>query len=389
MKQVNKLVGCILIGSLVSQPLLALEVDREVIPRITLGGRAMATLDGFDWESEPGKDGQINTGDSAVLARFDKRMYTDGVAGAVVGFKESEDTVKFHQLHAFYWNQDFQAKIGLTRLRNTLIEFPLIRDDDFLSMTHVGNASSNDEFDQIYGKQVSFDWFVDKKIQRLGVWAGTRRNGDTFTTAPDGFDSYGAGYVYEQPEDLRYVKWIRHAGILLDSQKVSLPGGDDWLNSIIVGIEFNLNMDPTANWSVGLQAIDNGGVGTVTAADLIGTDAVAKRAQARSRSLVASLRYTGRPKLLTRWQAALTLGYKDYTDVSNATEWSVAPSYVYRLGQGVDLLAQYRHTSYGSALGDFSDNTVQLGVSFSLEAVFNDTIGARDSILNLEHGYIK
>lgn len=389
MKQTSNLIAAVLIGSSVSQPLLALEVDREVIPRITLGGRAMATLDAYDWDTETGKDGEINISDSSVLVRFDKRMYEDGVAGAVVGIKESEDTMRFHQLHAFYWNQNFRAEIGRTRLRNTLIEFPLIRDDDLLSMTHVGNASSNEEFDQLYGRHASLDWFVDRKIQRLGVWAGTRRNGDSFTTAPDGFDSYGAGYVYEQPEDLRYVKWVRHAGILLDRQKVALPGGDDWLNSVIAGIEVNLNMDPTANWSLGVQGISNDGVGTVTAADLTGPDAVAKRAQAASRSLVASLRYTGRPKLLTRWQAALTVGYKDYNDVSDATELSLAPSLFYRLGQGVDLLAQYRHTRFGTALGDATDNTYQLGVSFSLEAMFNDNIGERDSILNLEHGYIK
>ena len=281
-------------------------------------------------------------------------------------------------------------ELGLTRIRNSIIEFPTIRDDDLLSFTHVGNASSNEEFRQLYGKHLALDWFVDRKIQRLGIWSGTRENDDGFD-APDGFDYYGAGYIYEQPEDFRYVKWIRHAGLVYDTQKVRVAGTDEWMGAWIAGIEFNLNMNPLSNWSVGLQGISNEGAGPITAADISYTnpDVVSNQARAKSNSLVASLRYTGRPMLLTRWQTALTVAYKDYSDVNDATQLSVVPNVVYRIGQGVDLLAQYKYTDYSDGLGGGSDNTFQLGVSFSLEAMFNDNIGERDSILNLEHGYIK
>lgn len=375
---------------MVAQQAAALEVDREVIPRMTLGGRVIATVDAVDLDSDPSKKDEINLDDSSVLMRFDKRMYQDGVAGAVVGFRTVEETLKFHQLFAFYWNQDINAEIGLTRIRNSIVEFPTIRDDDLLSYTHVGNASSNEEFDQLYAKHIAFDWFVDRKIQKVGVWTGTRGNESGFN-APDGFDYYGAGYVYEQPEDLLYVKWIRHAGIYYDAQKVRVGGTDEWMGAWVAGIEFNMNMNPLSNWSMGLQAISNEGAGLVTAGDISYTnpDAVSNQARAKSNSLVASIRYTGRPMLLTRWQTALSVAYKDYSDVNEATQWSIVPNVVYRLGQGVDLLAQYKYTNYGNGLGGGSDNTVQLGVSFSLEAMFNDNIGERVSILNLEHGYIK
>lgn len=376
---------------IVAQPIAALEVDREVMPRVTLGGRVIATVDAIDLDSDPTREDEINLDDSSVLMRFDKRMYEDGVAGAVVGFRTFiEEELRFHQLFAFYWNRDFNAEIGLTRIRNTVIEFPTIRDDDLLSYTYVGNASSNREFNQLYGKHVAFDWFVDRKIQKLGVWTGTRENEDGFD-APDGFDYYGAGYTYEQPEDLLYVKWIRHAGLVYDTQKVRVAGSDEWMGAWVAGVEFNLNMNPLSNWSTGLQAISNEGEGPITAADISYTnpDGVSNRARAKSNSLVASLRYTGRPMLLTRWQTALTVAYKDYSDVNDATQMSIIPNVVYRLGQGVDLLAQYKYTDYGDGLGGGSDNTFQLGVSFSLEAMFNDNIGERDSIINLEHGYIK
>ena len=368
---------------------VALEVDREVLPRVTLGGRVIATVDANNLDSEPLKEDEINLDDSSVLMRFDKRMYDKGVAGGVVGFRDVEENLKFHQLFTFYWNQDINAELGLTRIRNSIVEFPIIRDEDLLSYTHVGNASSNEEFDQLYGKHVSLDWFVDKKIKKVGIWIGTRGNEEGFD-APDGFDSYGAGYVYEQPEDLRYVKWIRHAGLYYDRQKVRVGSSDEWMGAWIAGIEFNLKMNPVNNWSLGVQAISNEGTGTITAADLSYTnpDAISNQARAKSNALVVGLRYTGRPMLLTRWQAALTAAYKDYSDVNDAAQWSIVPNVVYRLGQGVDLLAQYKYTDYENGIGGGSDNTIQVGVSFSLEALFNDNIGERDSIINLEHGYI-
>ena len=165
-----------------SGSVMALEVDREVLPRITLGGRLITTLDS-DYE---GTGAGINMGDSAIAARFDKRMFENGVAGAVLGIKEDGGSAKFNQMHVFFWNQDFEVLAGRTRLPNTLVEFPLIRDDDMMPMTHVGNASSNDEYDQTYGKVFSVDWVLDRKNQKLGAWAGTRRNDSTFVGAADG-----------------------------------------------------------------------------------------------------------------------------------------------------------------------------------------------------------
>lgn len=390
MKRVTNLVlsGALLVGPFHTG--VALEVDREVLPRTTVGGRVIATLDAVDNDSTGENETEINTEDSAVLVRFDKRMYETGVAGAIMGVKENEGEVAFHQLQAFYWNRDFNSSIGRMVLRNSLLEFPIIRDEDLLTYTHVGNGSSNIEFDQRYGDQLTFDWIFDRKIQKLGVWAATQRD-EPGIPAPGGLNTYGLGYVYELPEDLWYVKRVRHAGVLVDRQKVTTSTGDEWMNAVVGGAEFNLNMNPTSNWSMALQTIANEGVDGITASDIASgnPNAVANRARASSTALVVGLRYTGRPHLLTRYQGALTLAYKDYRDIPDATQWSVVPNFIYRIGQGVDLLAQVKYTDFSSGLGGGSDTTAQIGIAFSLEATFNDNIGERDSILNLEHGYIK
>jgi len=368
---------------LLTQPLLALEVDRDVMPRMTLGGRIMSTVDLLELDSEPKPDG-INLADSSLLLRFDKRTFIDGVAGAVLGLAENDEKLlRFHQLNTFYWNRNYRLELGRTRLRSTLLEFPLLRDDDLLDYTHVGNVSSNAEADQIYGEHASFDWFLNQKIQKLSAWAGTRNNGQDIN-APNSLDSYGFGYVYQQPEDLRYVEWIRHAGVLVDRQKLRVTNDTEWLTAIVAGIEWNLNMHPAANWSAATQMIVNNGIDNTTQVDTI-----MARARTKSTTFVTSVRYTARPKLLTRWQAAITFAYKDYADVSAASQWSIVPSFVYLIGQGIDVFGQVKYTDYDTGLGGGSDTAIQIGMAFSLEAMFNDSIGERDSILNLEHGYIQ
>lgn len=370
---------------LLAQPVMALEVDREVMPRISIGGRIISTVDVVDYDSAPNAKSEINIDDSVLLTRFDKRLYGGGVAGATLGMREDDNAVQFHEANVFYWNQNMQATIGQTRLRNTVIEFPTLRDEDLLTYSHVGNASSNDELQQIYGKQLSFDWIFDQKDQMLGVWAGSRD--DEVGLGSDGFDSHGVTYTYEISEDLRYVKQLRHAGILIDRQKVNLVN-DEWMTSVVLGAEFNLNLDPQANWSLGLQANVNNGVDGVTVAGLTNLNAVSNQARAKSKALIASLRFTNRPQLLTRWQAALNVAYKDYSDFSNATQVSLIPSFVYSLGQGVDLLGQISYTDFDNNLGGGTDTLAQLGIAFNFDTRFNDNIGERNSILNMEHGYI-
>ena len=374
-------VAATIVATVATTNVFALEVDREVMPRIQLGGQIMASVDVPDFDSDPDAESQLSLADSSLLARFDKRLYGEGVAGATIGFTEREDAAVFHQLNAFYWDRHFSLMMGRTRLRNTLLELPLMRDDDLLEYTHVGNASSDEEFDQIYGTQLSADLLIDGKIQRVGMWAGTRRNGVAYANAPNGFDSVGAGYVYQQPEELRYVKRLRHAGMLVDGQKVETTTGDEWSYALIAGAEANLNIDPRQNWSLAGQTILNRGVS--------GVPTVINLAANESTSVVMSLRFTGRPKLLTRYQAGLTFAFKDYVDINEGSQWSVVSNAFYRLGQGVDLLAQLKYTDYGNGLGGGSDAIVQLGMAFGFDAMFNDSIGKRDSILNLEHGYIQ
>lgn len=370
-----------LVVSMVVPSVHALEVDREVLPRVTLGGRVISTLDFVDLDSHPDAANSIDDEDSNIMVRVDKRLYGDGVAGAVLGFREDEDKVHFGDHYVFFWNRSFEVALGHAPLRNTLIEFPTLRDDDLLSVTHVGNASSNSNFDQTHGDVASLDGFMGAG-HTLGTWVSSRVD-ESAVAGVAGIDTAGVSYIYAPPDVLHYVRRVRRAGVLLDAQKVDAGSETGWMTAWVAGIDFNLNLDPSSNWSMQAQLISVAGEGAVDLTSVRG------RARAESRSLVAAVRYTARPALLTRWQAALTLGYTEFPEVDDAAQWSATPVLVYRLGEGVDVLAQYKHVGHGSDLGGGEDRSVQIGIAFNLDARFNDTIGERNSILNLEHGYIR
>jgi len=378
----------LIISALIVQNIAALEVDREVMPRITIAGRSIITSDTYDYSKDlvTNSNENVNSDDSALLLRFDKHIYgiESGVAGAVIGFKDVENKVIFHQLNAFYWNKSFSFLLGKTRLRNTIIELPTLRDEDLVEYSHVNTTSSNLGFDQLYGTNLEFDWtFLGD--HSIGVWTGTRTNDSANPIAPNGYDTKGLGYDYKPNEDYQYLNRIRHAGLLVDRQRVITAVGEEWMQSTVAGIEFNLNINPLSSWAMGLQSISNNGVDGA-----IDLSTVSTRARAKSNAQVISLRYTHRPKLLTRWQFAIAYASKKYSDITNAQNTSILTNFDYRLGQGVDLIAQIKQTDYSNDINNGNDETqVQFGISFQFDSVFNNTIGERNSILNMEHGYIQ
>lgn len=394
------------------QQAAALEVDREVLPRITAGGRLVATPayiseKGYKTQGDESAN-EIDVSDSSFLLRFDKRIYSNkGVAGAMLGLRKTSsdsdlpDDIFFHQLNAFFWNRDFQTLVGRTRLRNFLQEFPTARDEDLQDYIYVPNATSyaeNEEY-QFYAPQLSFDWFVDRKRNALSLWAASQVETDITgdRTAKTDLNTAGTGWKYAVSEDLRYVERLREAGVFVQYQKVNdeIAGIDDGITSVIAGAAWNLNRNPAANWSMAAQGIYSNGIDNVDVDTIAGTEAQVRAGLRRAKfwSAVVSASFTHRPKLLTRSRSSLTLAYKDFPEGNRASQFSIVPSFVYRLGHVLDLTAQYSYTRWNDGLarltGFEAEQRVLLGLVFGFEQRFNDQIGERDSILNLEHGYIQ
>lgn len=375
--------ACVLSG-----PALALEVDPLVPPEINIGGRALATVNAGDGES------RLDISDSSLLLGFSKYLFNDRRYGfGVVGFKRPADSpdlegeVYFHQLHAGIGGRAFEVKLGRSRLRNSLVAFPTVREDDLLEFTHAGNVLSHaeNEIHQLYGNVAELSVFPARSVSVLvGLSARTEADVSGETRSRDRFNGASVGLAYELPEAIKFDRGVRYAGIMFDSQRVR-EANDERVDVVLAGFTLNLNTNPEGNWVWDLQALHNGGLEGAGAL----TDEV-DRARARSVGVATAVRYISRPYLQTRWQGAVTVGWKDYRDADNASAVAVAPTLLYRLGSQVDWLAQYIYTRnddvLAAAVGREDSHRVFLGLSFGLDYTLNESVGERQSILSLEHG---
>jgi hypothetical protein len=386
-------------GWLVPVTLKAKDIGASVTPRITLGGRLISTLDA-SWKDGEGRSDDntydINVADSSILARFDRRLFDKSIGGAVVGFEfpdpdaDFTDTVFYHQVFAFLWDKYYQVELGRTRLRSSLVEFPTLRDDDLLGFTEVQNGFSNsntEEFHQ-FGNQLALDLFLPEQYLIGTLYVAQRIETEGDGSIRDQFDLNSGGIMFQRnvPDQLKFTGRLRQLGVGWDAQQVDVPE-DNWKHAFLAGAVLNLTVDPRDHWEGLVQVLYGTGAGDTDLTTFRG------RTLAESVSVVAGVRYARSTFQLLRWKAALTAAYKDYLDGGDASKWSVVPTFVYRLGDGVGLSAQYQYTrrsdDLARAVGFDEEHTVQVGLTIDFETIFNDYIGERRSILNLEHGYIR
>ena len=152
-----------LAAALFAAPAMALEVDPNVPPEISLGGRLIATANLSDTERPVGgneSEAALDIADSSILIGASKYLFSAGdyayaVLGLILPEDDSDlpDEIFIHQATVGMGSQDYDLMLGRTRLPNTLVSFPTLRDDDLLAFTHVGNAGANVEAeeDQIFG----------------------------------------------------------------------------------------------------------------------------------------------------------------------------------------------------------------------------------------------
>ncbi|MBM3516572.1 MAG: hypothetical protein FJX56_01555 [Alphaproteobacteria bacterium] len=381
----------------------ALELDPDVPPELSLGGRLLATPSHQATELAGGgsdQDSLIDISDSALLINAAKYLYRDldyGFAtfGLVLPDDDSdfEDGLFVHQLFVGTGGPAGEVLIGRTNLPNTLVQLPTIRDDDLLDYSHVANAHLNAEGEefQVYGGLLSGTAYFGAGRWSLGAALTARAETDlqnladperTSTNAPNG----GAlALRYELPAAVKFDRGLRFAGLLLDVQRAAAVGapGEHWIPAAVAGLAYNLSEDPEASWVVHAQGL------YVAGEDVGGLASAVERAPASRYALAGALTYAARPFLQTRWQAGVAFAWRDFTDRDEAYGVALVPSFAYRLGSGIDLVGQYRfeHSGDGLAAAIGADTTqeVLIGLTFALSGTFNESVGQRGSILELEH----
>jgi hypothetical protein len=380
----------------------ALELDPRVPPEINFGGKMLTTVDFLREDRRAGNaDSNIaqNLSDSSLLFGFSKYLFTDNDYGfAVIGLKlpdhdtDLRDEVYLHQAHAGIGGKRYEIIAGRARLTNTLISFPTARDEDLLSYTHVSNGGSNaraDEY-QIFGGQVKGTYWAGRYWMVSGALiARTETDPADLINNPrkpgSEWNGGSVSFAYDAPEALKVGRGLRFAGITADYQRLNTMGSapKDSKTALITGLTYNVSDDPERTLVFDLQAIADQG------AEVSGLGSRFEQNRAESRAVAAAIRYGHRPWLQTRWFAGAAAGWKKYDDFKDASSFAVAPNWLYRLGSGVDLTAQYIYRKnrgdLAAAAGVDFEHEFVIGLSFAFDATINETVGESRSILGLEH----
>ena len=379
----------------------ALEIDPNVIPEISLGGRMLATVDWMrmtDPAGEVERASALNVSDSSLVLGFSKYLFSDSNYGyAMLGFKTSEDgndlkdDIYFHEMSVGIGGPRYEVQLGRTRLPNTLLSFPTVRDDDLLAFTVVGNGGSNThavEYQQFGGQAAARWWLTPRVSGAVAVTARTQTDLSGTPLSGEDFNGASAMLSYDFPEAMQVRGGFRFIGLTLDYQDLEALGTSpkEKLATTLGAFSYNLGSNPEAEWLLDVQGIVTRGV------EVSGLAEPYQRARAKSQAVVAALRYAHRPNLQTRWQAALTVAWKNYPDFSDARSVALVPNFVWRAGSGVDVLAQYRYVYNGDGLAQATaeqrEQQVLVGLNFNFATTFNESVGDRSDILNFGHNML-
>ncbi|APF20894.1 hypothetical protein [Caldithrix abyssi] len=372
----------------------------QVSPEIQLGARGVMSFN-TDITGNQKTTSVNDFSDTGLLLGFRQKMYNRFRGQLVIGlqFPDADSDlgqVFFHQTFLLLEDQKNVLKMGRSRVRSALIEFPTLRDDDALAFTDVLNPFSSGENteDNQYGNVIELAHIFAQRY-----WLTV--HGEHFTRTPVppatsetdfSLNALGFSFVYMVPETQIWNRpFIQQLGIgfnnfLTDRQGYSNQF-DQTLKNILVSGVFNLKPDPIYFVDARFQVVYNLGFKEIKT---IGNfyDLTRARAAAHFFSLRFLYRKLERPTL----QLALSGGFKVFPDLTQkARQWQVIFNAFYRLGENFDLAFQVQQAQFTGDLKTLygkSETRFQVGLVYSIDQRWNKQFDDRNSLLNLEHGYI-
>jgi hypothetical protein len=372
----------------------------EVSPELQLGARGVMSFN-IDNISNKTTSAVNDFSDSDLLIGFRQKLYSNYRGRMVVGFQfpdaESDlGQVFFHHMFLKLESKSNILKMGRSRVRSALIEFPTLRDDDALHFTDVLNPFSSGENseDNQYGNVLEVAHAFGQRYWLL-------IHGEHFTESPippatseTEFDlnAIGLSFQYRVPESQRWNRGIlNQVGISFNNFLTDRPGYsseiDQALKNVIFSTILNINPDPVHFWDVRHQTIYSPGFDEVNR--LTG---YADLTRARSLAAFTSLRYLYRRLERPAAQLSASFGYRSFPDLTNSTsQMQFVANAFYRLGENFDAGLQFQYGSFRGGLERLfgrDETRIQFALIYSIEQSWNNQFDDRESLLNLEHGYV-
>ena len=370
--------------------------DQSFSPQIELTGVGIASLGTVrttDRQSETG----INFSDSALLIGASQRLYDEAVGSFVLGDLATDSANQGTSKSAAYFTHqsfvDYQSKtlevlIGRTDNKTAhIVDFPTLRGEDLVTLTNPTNPFSNgaNTEEHRYANVASISvnqnlsFFENFHVQHLINSANIGTD--------SGLNSVGASFQYLSPPGLENFTTVPSYGVGYEFIKLdtnSLSG----LSQIYGGATINMNKSVTNLVDLRIQDILSVG------STLTGFQNVTDTFQADSNAAAVAIRYLHKPFGSPSYQVALTGAYKNYLRMNQINSFGFALTGVKTLGQGFDLIGQFQGQSRSSALASYQtpgvnfENTVEVGLAFNFDALFNKHINPRRSLLNQNHQYV-
>ncbi len=376
------------------------QIAAEVTPEFQLGARGVMSLN-TDINNDQSTNTVSDFSDTDLMFGFRQKMYNKLRGQLVIGFQfpdaESDlGQVFFHQTFIKLESRSNILKIGRSRVKTTLLDFPMLRDDDALLLTTVLNPFSDGENseDHQYGNVLEYAHLFGQRYQLRFHAEHFRKVPEVPGTAETDFGLNAVGFImqYRVPESQRWNRTtIQSVSIGTNNFLTDRPGFsseyDQALKNILFGFVINLKPDPVHFWDLRSQTIYNSGFEEVQSIENFGD-----LARAEAIGNYTSIRYLYRKLERPTLQVALLGGYKKYPNANQPTELlQVASNLFYRIGENFDvgLQVQYREFS-GDLRKIYGDNETRIQLSFiySVDQSWNYQFDDRESLLNLEHGYI-
>ncbi len=369
----------------------------EVTPEILLGARGITSLN-LDYSSGGDSEEVSDISDTSLLVGFRQKLYSRYRGTLVIGFQFPDEgsqlePILFHQVFLRVEDRTNIFKIGRTRIRSAMIEFPTLRDDDAIDFTDILNpfSSGEDSEDNQYGNIIEVTRIFGQRY-RISAYGEHLKEENENISRDFGFNALGLSFQYRVPVSQRWNREIlNQIGISLNTALTGRPGYsgeiDKALKSITVSTILNIRPDPVHFWDLRHQSIFNLGFSEVK-----GLKDYSDLARARSVSTFTSLRYLYRKLERPALQAALSYGYKAFPDLANnSSQHQLIANSFYRIGENFDVGLQLRYQKNSgdlkAVIGEH-ETEIQFALIYSIEQLWNSQFDERESLLNLEHGYI-
>ena len=372
----------------------------QVDPEIQLGARGVMSFN-VDINSDKTTSAINDFSDSGILLGFRQKLYNNFRGQFVMGmqFPDADSDlgqIFFHQTFLKLEDRTNIFKLGRTRVASSLIEFPTLRDDDALYFTDVLNPFSSgiNSEDNQYGNVFEYTHIFKQRF-RLTI------HGEHFIKSPQivggpetdfSLNAIGLSFMYRVPSSQLWERpFIQQIGIGFNNFLTNRSGYSNEFDKILKNILFstiiNVLRDPVYFLDFRTQVIYNKGFNEITR--VIDNFSMNK---ASSISTFTSLRYLFRELERPSLQISISAGYKNFMSLKNKTnQLQLIFNTFYRLGANFDIGMQIQ---YSKNNGDMeilfgkSETRIQFALIYSIDQLWNSQFDDRESLLNLEHGYI-